>query len=330
MASSENADVLILGAGPAGCAAAITARQAGLSVVMLEAQAGPRVAPGETLHPGVEVIFAQLGVWPEVNAAGFHRHTGIWRKKGDVTSFDAYGRDERGNWLGFQAERQKLHAILQAAVVSQGGCVIRPITPLEVLREGARVVGASTRIGSFRGGWTLDATGRHGWLAKALALPAQTHSPPLRVRFGWRDGEPAELECQPGFAQHSRGWDWMAPQGYGRSSWVSLRFSKEDAKAGADADAGADFTWRVHRACAGGGYMLLGDAAALLDPGASNGVLRALMSGIYAVHVIKAIQRGRVEESAGLAEYTQWMGEMFDHHARKLRSVYFAENLSFA
>ncbi|HTO82800.1 MAG TPA: FAD-binding protein, partial [Methylomirabilota bacterium] len=59
---ASRADVLILGAGPAGCAAALCARQAGLVTVMLEAQAEVRPAPGETLHPGVEVIFRQLNV----------------------------------------------------------------------------------------------------------------------------------------------------------------------------------------------------------------------------------------------------------------------------
>ena len=53
-------DLLIIGAGPAGCAAAISARRRGLTVMMLEASAQPRRVPGETLHPGIEPLFARL------------------------------------------------------------------------------------------------------------------------------------------------------------------------------------------------------------------------------------------------------------------------------
>src|SRR4051794_25366150 len=70
-------DLLIIGAGPAGCAAAISARRHGLTVMMLEASAQPRRVPGETLHPGIEPLFARLGVAAQVARAGFHRHAGI-------------------------------------------------------------------------------------------------------------------------------------------------------------------------------------------------------------------------------------------------------------
>ena len=72
-------DVLVLGAGPAGCAAAISARLAGMSVTLLDKRCASHRIPGETLHPGVESLFNSLGVIDEVLAQGFHRHSGIWR-----------------------------------------------------------------------------------------------------------------------------------------------------------------------------------------------------------------------------------------------------------
>src|SRR3712207_7880194 len=50
-----------------GAAAAITAAQGGLEVAVVEAVRFPRPAPGETLHPGVEPLFRQLGVWSAVD-----------------------------------------------------------------------------------------------------------------------------------------------------------------------------------------------------------------------------------------------------------------------
>src|SRR4051812_218848 len=91
--------VLIVGAGPAGCAAAIACCQTGLDVILLDNYPEPRVGPGETLHPGTEVIFRKLGVWAEVLKAGFHRHRGIWRENHGRRVFESYGRDSRGQWL---------------------------------------------------------------------------------------------------------------------------------------------------------------------------------------------------------------------------------------
>ncbi|GAB7189041.1 geranylgeranyl reductase family protein [Kitasatospora sp. Ki12] len=49
-----DADVLIAGAGPAGCAAAIVCAAAGLRTVLAERAPGPVARPGEALHPGAE------------------------------------------------------------------------------------------------------------------------------------------------------------------------------------------------------------------------------------------------------------------------------------
>ena len=50
--SSFDANILVLGGGPAGSAAAITAASLGMKVTLLERECFPRHAPGESLHPG--------------------------------------------------------------------------------------------------------------------------------------------------------------------------------------------------------------------------------------------------------------------------------------
>jgi flavin-dependent dehydrogenase len=67
-------DVVVVGGGPAGSAAALWCVRQGLRVVLLEREQFPRHRPGETLPPGVEPIFAQLGVAEAIAAAGFTRH----------------------------------------------------------------------------------------------------------------------------------------------------------------------------------------------------------------------------------------------------------------
>ena len=106
------ADVVVVGAGPAGAAAAITSANAGLKVVILDRQAFPRDRPGETLHPGVERPLSDLGVLAAVSRAGFPRHEGIWVRWDGPLRLVRYGRDEAGPWLGLQAWRADFDAIL--------------------------------------------------------------------------------------------------------------------------------------------------------------------------------------------------------------------------
>src|SRR5687767_2699976 len=55
-------DVLVLGAGPGGCAVAAKCAQAGLKVAVIENRKFPRERMGETFHPNLENLLKQLGV----------------------------------------------------------------------------------------------------------------------------------------------------------------------------------------------------------------------------------------------------------------------------
>jgi hypothetical protein len=52
---------------------------------------------------------------------------------------------------------------------------------------------------------------------------------------------------------------------------------------------GADVTWRLSDAAAGLGWFIVGDAAAVLDPSCSHGVLKAIMSGMMAGHLAAGV-----------------------------------------
>ena len=311
-------DLLVLGAGPAGCAAAIHARRAGLSVTLLESNERARPVPGETLHPGIEPILTTLGVRDAVLAAAFHRHRGVWIEWGEPIRFEPYGEDADGPWQGFQADRSRLNEILLAAASDIGVRILRPATPQSVLLDGECVRGVVADSREIRARWTADATGSRAWLASQLAKAEQIHSPSMHAQFGWRYG--GGDDGQPRLRAHPCGWDWQAPLGAERIAWVSLRV---DCLAdGVTPQAGTDVTWRIHPECAGPGYFFLGDAAARLDPSSSHGVLRALMSGIFCAHAVANAHRTAQAASVAIESYVDFVGRQFGHDVEAMSGLY--------
>ncbi|MEL6815602.1 MAG: hypothetical protein AAFP03_12400, partial [Cyanobacteria bacterium J06598_3] len=85
---------------------------------------------------------------------------------------------------------------------------------------------------------------------------------------------------------------------------------------------GADVTWQIRDRLSSPGWFLLGDAAAVLDPAASHGVLRSLMSGMQAASVITACERGEISETLAARSYSQWLRTWFESDVKRLRELY--------
>jgi flavin-dependent dehydrogenase len=311
-------DVAIIGAGPAGCAAAIRARQARLRVVVLEANPAPKAVPGETLHPGILPLFKQLGLLEQVLAAGFRRHRGIWLAQKGCRTFLPYGADAEGEWLGLQVDRRDLQQLLQQAVIDNQAEFLRHTQPEAVSLAANRVKGIVINGESLPATWTIDATGRTAWLAQQLQIPVERRSPPLSALFGWEAQENPTLEGQPLFAFRADGWDWQAPVNNNRTAWVKLRIGEISKPA----PAGMDVTWRLRPLAAGPGYFLLGDTAAMLDPASSHGVLRALMSGILCGFFAEAQRHHQCDEVDIIRTYRAWLRTRFEEDERRLRQYY--------
>jgi 2-polyprenyl-6-methoxyphenol hydroxylase-like FAD-dependent oxidoreductase len=95
-------DLVIVGGGPAGAAAAIGARSCALRVVVLERDVAPRIGPGEAAHPGIEPLLKRLGVMDAVRRADFLRYEGHWVAwGGEPLRFVPFGQDERGPGKAF-------------------------------------------------------------------------------------------------------------------------------------------------------------------------------------------------------------------------------------
>lgn len=321
---------LVVGAGPAGAAFALRCTKAGIRVALVEASRSPRIQPGETLHPGVEPLFADLGVLDRVLDAGFQRHRGVWVEWNGPRTFQPYGEDTTGPWRGFQADRAKLDALLLDAAREAGVAVFQSCRADGLVYDDAGLIaGVETSRGPIHARWVIDASGRQAWLPRQLGLESEHHSPSLRVRFGWTSGRKDQVDDEPSLQAHPCGWNWHAPLGTGRCAWVDLRIPSICDAATTDGSAaamqhasGLEMGWRLLRECAGPGYFILGDAAVSLDPSSSHGVLRALMSGMLASHLLEGMSRALLTPIAAAVAYRDWMLGQFMHDALALRRLW--------
>lgn len=332
--SAVDYDVIVVGGGPGGTAAAIACCQAQLRVALLEQCPFPRDHPGETLHPGVEPLLKQLGVWTAVEQAGFLQHAGIFIDWGEKQGFEPFGADAAGIWWGFQAWRAEFDAILLAQARHLGVTIFQPCRALSPIRDAAnRVGGVVTRDGQLRSRFVIDATGYAGWLAHHLSLTTQKLTPPLRVGYGYVRGEYPARDEYPSISARPDGWLWTAkvrPQLY---QWTRLEFESLPNKISAKPDVFqhltacppggvVDVTWRWVQELAGLGYFMVGDAATVLDPAASHGVLKALMTGIMSAHLIVQAMTGAASEASCAAEYRAWVQDWFYHDVAQLKANY--------
>ena len=149
-------DVLIVGAGPAGSAAAITLARAGLDVVLVDSHAFPRdKVCGDGLIPDSHNALRKLGVLDEVmaqaQASGFVGCIGPRGGRVDVPGTLAV------------LPRKQLDMIVCRAAVAAGARMFAPVRFTAPIEEGGRVVGATLQHGDttreVRARWVLLATG---------------------------------------------------------------------------------------------------------------------------------------------------------------------------
>jgi flavin-dependent dehydrogenase len=332
---SNDFDVLIIGGGPSGSAAALQSRRAGLRAALIEREAFPRHRPGETLHPAVEPLLERLGAAGLLVSANFLRHEGNWVKWQEGLKFVPFGRDARGRWRGFQAWRAVFDELLLNRAREAGTHILQPCAALKCLFDGGRVRGVFTSQGKMQAGWVIDASGPRHWLANQLGIEIEKHSPRLVVRYGYARGECPSRDEAPAIVGDDSGWTWTAKVLPGLYQWTRLSWdgatvsrswlpTEFERLTPAGPARRADVTWRMVAEPAGAGYFIAGDAAAVLDPASSHGVLKGIMSAMMAAHTISTIVRQQQDEGTGAGEYSRWLKDWFTTDVANLRKIYAA------
>ncbi len=166
-------DVLVVGAGPAGSAAAITLARAGFDVVLVDQHAFPRdKVCGDGLIPDAHKALRKLGVLDEVMTKaqpGTHVRC-IGPRGGSV--------DVPGTLAVLP--RRDLDLILCRAASAAGARMFAPLRFAAPLEEEGRVAGAELKAGDMphtvRAGWVVLATGAVPQALMAAGM-SERHTP---------------------------------------------------------------------------------------------------------------------------------------------------------
>jgi flavin-dependent dehydrogenase len=333
-------DVIVVGAGPAGAAAAARLAEAGLRVALLERAAGrePAKVCGEYLSPGCLPILQRLGALSDVLHAGGRPLRGV-RLHLDRVALRAHypGAPEAGGPRALAVSRRRLDPILLEQACRRGAELLRGFQVSGLLRDGPAVVGVrgrrAGRDACLRGRLVLGADGRHSVVARRLG-PVVRHAWLDKValvgHFAGVAGTTDAAEIFVGRARYAI-LNPLAPD----TANVGMVVDRCELQPGepaarererlvpsipglADRLAGAVPLGPIrrlgplaHRAArlTAPGAALLGDAAGFVDPFTGEGIYAALRSAeLVARHALPALARESHPLLAGYA--ADWRREI--------------------
>ena len=335
-------DLLVIGGGPAGTAAAITAARAGARVTLFEKGAhGRDKVCGDGLTPRAIAALDEL----RIDHSVAHRIDGLRMLAGKKERELLWPSTSRFPNHGAVWPRRKFdNHLLDVAVAS--GVDVRFEAEALPLLEGERCIGVTVGTDTYRAPFTVLAAGAQGQAAQMLGAvrdPNETFGLAIRAYAPTPRHAERHLEaCLSLSDEHGTavpGYGWMFPAGDGtvnigvgalstmkgfkklnlntlldqysslvRESWQLGEYVEKPR------------AWRLPMSCVrrhGSGWVAVGDAAGFVNPMNGEGIDYGLESGMLAAQ--------KYIESPALAAqaYDREVGERFDSFLRTGRRFSF-------
>lgn len=357
-----SAEVVIVGAGPAGTTLASHLAAQGHDVLLLDSRTFPRWVVGESLTPKILSVLERTGIRRQVEDAGFNRMTGhshLWETPDRIeTEFE--------DGTGFQVDRAIFDSLLKDNATRNGATFCSGITAIRTTSEGNVVTGVEWQDdqgarGVTRAQLVVDATGGAGVLARQHGLRYDLDWPTTIAMVGYLRG-PDELGTRTLVEAFDNGWVWSFQLADGRRG-ISLFIDPDQAKQTPPSQRTVEWLgmlsgastlreylsgatvvtepiscgvkWYSCKTRGIPGLLVIGDAADFVDPLSSQGVYRAMdgahRAAIAAEHILRDAARWESVirwydgmESRAAAAYTEQMRQSYDIVAKWQKSPFFA------
>jgi len=347
MTSSESFDVIIIGGGPAGAAAAITLARNGFRTAIIERSNYSTLRVGEALPAAIRSLLISLDVWESFLADGHIESFAIRSVWGDGEQrendsiFNPYG-------TGWHIDRGLFDYMLATAAATVGSTVLTEARIKHLSKDqnlGWQVdIQQNNDHRCLSALFVIDATGQTAVIP--VGLPRTFHVVDHLigvVYFLSRMAEPYIL-----VEAIDSGWWYSAPLPHGHLVAAYMT----DADLFATSGSSAYDYWQLqlrkaeltrtrigsqttvtkpkivsaasvirHPVC-GTNWLATGDASIAFDPLSGRGVYSALQGGILAGEAIMASLCGNSES---FTEYTDWISSQFSNYLQTRTAFYIKE-----
>ncbi len=360
-------DAIVIGAGPAGSAAAAVLAMKGRRTLVLEREKFPRYHIGESLIPYTYFSLQRIGVIERLKKSHFpSKYSVQFVSRSGQQSQPFYFSDHMKHEASctWQVLRSEFDQMLMENAREKGAEVREETTVTNTIQDGGVTVGveAVTKDGrklEFRAPMTIDATGRdslsmlrNGWRirdAKLNKIAIWTYYTGA-VRDPGLDAGATTIASVP-----ERGWFWYIPlprdsvsvgivaekdylyRGTRDLEGIFLRELGENAWVRGHLAPGertepfrvtGEFSYRS-RYCAADGLVLAGDAFGFLDPVFSSGLFFALRSGELAGQAVDEALTARDVSASRFTVYSEEMRSGIEA-MRRLVYAFYDRDFSFA
>ena len=339
MKNCRECDVVVVGGGPAGSTIAGLLAQKRKSVVLLEKEHFPRFHIGESLLPLNLPLFDLLGVADEIRRIGVYKPGAelISDEHGATATFRFSDNPYLSVGHSYQVRRSDFDKLLLDNSRRLGADVIEGAHVTDVTfdaehRSRVTATGADGMPLAYSARFFVDASGRDTLLASRLRLKRVDKHNNTAAVFGHFRNVPARPGDVAGMISvylFEQGWIWMIPlpddvtsvgvvgtQAFfkARDARLDALFARAIASSPSVANrmanaqpigslvACADYSYDS-RYYVGDGHILVGDAAAFIDPLFSSGVMMAMSTAAFGATVVEALLDGLDSRERHMRDY---------------------------
>ena len=316
-------DVIIIGAGPGGSTLAALLARKGYDVAIVEKDVYPKFKIGESLLPYSSDILRESGAFAKIDSGKYIRKYGaefVDYRERETVYFEFAGGLDGDHPYAWEVERKEFDNDLLEHARESGARIYQP-RAVTAIHENESPVRLETNEGELTCRFVVDATGRAAFLGNRMGIRHRnddfnnvavfSHFSGVKRREGKRAGD-IIIAVLP---DHS--WSWTIPFLDGRTSvgvvcnsklykeypnrldYIRARLSVHpllvENMAGSELLLEPGHQGNYSHTCStymGRSWLLLGDAAAFLDPIFSSGVHISLTSARLATRAIHAALSG--------------------------------------